>query len=421
MSTPVSTTSLIAARRPARAPARRSRRSARERLGPRPNGMMQKVQRWSQPCCTWTKARARPANSVDQMRRGLARRHDVGRPRAGASGAQLSGLQLLGVAEHAVDLGQRGAARRVDLRGAAGDDDARVRAARGAARRIAWRAWRSASAVTAQVLTMMVSVEPAAGVAAHHLALVGVEPAAEGEDLDASCRDRPRGRCAPVKAVATGPVISTWPSVAPFDLQLAAVEHDRRRGARSGRGGAAFTSAAQAPEPQASVRPAPRSQTRRRMRSGAEHLGEADIGALGKQRVVLERAGRASPTGTASTSATKNVACGLPMLAAAGSASGPAREVEMQRVHRPRPAGCRASRAAPAPCRPRPGRRRSDLGRQVAGDGRDAPGARRPVSRASRSATQRVALPQAPASLPSGLRMRMKASAPALAAAARSR
>ncbi len=47
-------------RRPARAPARRPRRSARERLGPRPNGMTQNVQRWSQPCCTCTNARARP-------------------------------------------------------------------------------------------------------------------------------------------------------------------------------------------------------------------------------------------------------------------------------------------------------------------------------------------------------------------------
>ena len=53
-----------------------------------------------------------------------------------------------------------------------------------AARRIAWRAWRSASAVTAQVLTITVS-DSAGGVAAHHLALVGVQPAAEGEDLDA--------------------------------------------------------------------------------------------------------------------------------------------------------------------------------------------------------------------------------------------
>ncbi len=38
--------------------------SGTERLGPRPKGMTQKVQRWSQPCCTCTKARARPPNSV---------------------------------------------------------------------------------------------------------------------------------------------------------------------------------------------------------------------------------------------------------------------------------------------------------------------------------------------------------------------
>ena len=65
------------------------------------------------------------------------------------------------------------------------------------------------------------------------------------------------------------------------------------------------------------------------------------------------------------------------------------------------------------PCRPHvdahpPIRQR--LGGQVAGDGADhldAP----PGLRISRSATQRVALPQAPASPPSGLRMRMKASA----------
>ena len=68
MSTPVSTTS----RKPDWPEAGRTRARTcsttapigTERLGPRPNGMMQKVQRWSQPCCTWTKARARPANSV---------------------------------------------------------------------------------------------------------------------------------------------------------------------------------------------------------------------------------------------------------------------------------------------------------------------------------------------------------------------
>ena len=82
----------------------------------------------------------------------------------------------------------------------------------------------------------------------------------------------------------------------------------------------------------------------------------------------------------------------------------------MQRVHRPRQRdlgpveprrphvdAARGRRAAPR----RAGRRRWCGSTWM----------RRPVSRASRSTTQRVALPQAPASAPSGLRMRMKASA----------
>jgi hypothetical protein len=51
-------------------------------------------------------------------------------------------------------------------------------------RRMAWRAWRSASAVTAQVLTMTVVGQPRRGWPRIDLALVGVEAAAEGEDVD---------------------------------------------------------------------------------------------------------------------------------------------------------------------------------------------------------------------------------------------
>ena len=39
--------------------------------------MMQKVQRWSQPFCTCTKARARPSMPSTKVQRGLAHRHDV--------------------------------------------------------------------------------------------------------------------------------------------------------------------------------------------------------------------------------------------------------------------------------------------------------------------------------------------------------
>ena len=49
--------------------------------------------------------------------------------------------------------------------------------------RIACRAWRTASAVTAQVLTITASVKPGgAGMLAHDFGFVGVQPAAEGDD-----------------------------------------------------------------------------------------------------------------------------------------------------------------------------------------------------------------------------------------------
>ena len=88
----------------------------------------------------------------------------------------------------------------------------------------------------------------------------------------------------------------------------------------------------------------------------------------------------------------------------------PRREVEMQRVHRPRQrdVGPVEPRRPHIDAHPPVGQR---LGGQVAGDGADDLRRAGPVSRASRSTTQRVALPQAPASAPSGLRMRMKASA----------
>ena len=81
--------------------------------------------------------------------------------------------------------------------------------------RIAWRACRTASAVTAQVFTTTASARPApCALAADHLRLVGVEPAAEGDDLDAhraaplrrTARDRsgPRTRTRPARSSARG-------------------------------------------------------------------------------------------------------------------------------------------------------------------------------------------------------------------------
>src|SRR5205085_2446355 len=103
--------------------------------------------------------------------------------------------------------------------------------------------------------------EPVGGrLLADDLALVGVEAAAEGDDVDVLHGS------SPAKSTAAGPVISTWSSARhstssspPSSTRVAA------RPVRSRR--AAATTAAQAPVPQAWVSPAPRSQTRRRMRS----------------------------------------------------------------------------------------------------------------------------------------------------------
>ena len=121
---------------------------------------MQKVQRWSQPFCTCTKARARPSMASTMCAGGLAHGQDVVDARLLEivdaeirQGAVVVRLQLLLVAEHEVDLGHGGEGCRLGLRGAAGDDDARVGFSRRALR-IACRAWRTASPVTAQVLKM---------------------------------------------------------------------------------------------------------------------------------------------------------------------------------------------------------------------------------------------------------------------------
>jgi hypothetical protein len=70
---------------------------------------MQKVQRWSQPFCTSMKARVRSAKPS----------------KVGAAVAR--GVELLGVAEDEIDLGHGGEAFGLDLRRAAGHDDARFR------------------------------------------------------------------------------------------------------------------------------------------------------------------------------------------------------------------------------------------------------------------------------------------------------
>ena len=76
--------------------------------------------------------------------------------------------------------------RWIELRRAAGDQDFRRRAAARCARRIAWRVWRTASLVTAQLLTTIQSSSGRRG-ARDRLALGEVEAATERDGLDAHC------------------------------------------------------------------------------------------------------------------------------------------------------------------------------------------------------------------------------------------
>src|SRR5207244_11746195 len=76
---------------------------------------------------------ARPrAEAVDQRVRGLAHRHDVADGHARAvsqvQGAESAGVHLLGIADDAIDLRHVRKAARLDLRRAAGYNEARTRA-----------------------------------------------------------------------------------------------------------------------------------------------------------------------------------------------------------------------------------------------------------------------------------------------------
>ena len=116
------------------------------------------------------------------------------------------------------------------------------------------------------------------------------------------------------------------------------------RAARSAPGDARSPRRRRRPEPQAKVRPAPRSQTRRTILSGASTW----------QKPILARSGNSAscskpgPSRAAAwASSVNSVACGLPMLQAAGS---PGSE-QVQRIHS---AGQRAPPPRPAARRPCP-------------------------------------------------------------------
>ena len=137
-----------------------------------------------------------------------------------------------------------------------------------------------------------------------------------------------------MNAVATGPVISTWPSARhSISSSPPSTTTVARRPASPRR--CAFTSAAQAPEPQASVRPGAALPHAQPDAARRQDLGEADVGAFGKQGVVLQartefRYRHARKVGHEERRV---------RVAHAGRrriSHRPRREVEVQRVHRPR-------------------------------------------------------------------------------------
>ena len=162
-----------------------------------------------------------------------------------------------------------------------------------------------------------------------------------------SCGSASPRSISPVKAVATGPVISTWPSSRHSMVSSPPSSTTRgRRPVRPRR--CALTSAAQAPEPQAQRQAGAAFPDAQPDAVRCQHLGEADIGALGEQRVDAPASGRVRRRARAATSGTKNVACGLPMLAAAGSASGPsARSRCSVSIGRASGMSCQSSRGRP--------------------------------------------------------------------------
>ena len=127
---------------------------------------------------------------------------------------------------------------------------------------------------------------------------------------------------------STGPVISTWSSSAPpFDDEFAARQAHRSLALREAETEAA-TTVAQAAEPQARVSPTPRSQTRavtRHARRSRAKVMLAFSGNIGWTSIRAPHPAASTPGKVA----TKNTACGLPMLtaeagpnAATGSPSG---------------------------------------------------------------------------------------------------
>ncbi len=167
---------------------------------------------------------------------------------------------------------------------------------------------------------------------------------------------------------------------------------------------AAATATAQAAEPQARVAPAPRSHTRDADRLGREHLRERDVDAVGEERVALDQGPEGREVdrrevvdpehgvGIAHVDdgrrAERGQACGQRHGDRVGVGDGMGEGISLQ-----------AKRGAPMSMVKRPPAR---VHRSVPPRVRKASGSAAPEANRT-SATQRMPLPQVPASLPSEL------------------
>ena len=194
--------------------------------------------------------------------------------------------------------------------------------------RIACRAWRTASAVTAQLLITMVSVEAGrAGMLRHRLAFIGIETAAEIDDPWLVHRRL----CFSLRAAASSPRCrrhlhspTAKAQSSKCDRRFRAIRSEGYRPAT--RHGHVRPSAPCA----RSQRPPHRPRSRRRGSAlrraprppagygvASQDLRQRNIDAFGKQRIVLDaRADRGQIV--ASASATKKMQCGFPTFTTLG-------------------------------------------------------------------------------------------------------
>src|SRR5262249_34588636 len=158
-----------------------------------------------------------PVDAVDEVERRLRHAHDVVdddlvlgsevEPLRQRNARRRPGLavELLSIAEHAVDFLHGGEGRRLGLGRTAGDDDAGIgpltpEAADGLAR-LAHSFGGHRTGIDHDRI-----VEPGRGrLAADHFRLVGIEPAAEGDDVDV--HRRPLAAVPAASAVVLGPVV----------------------------------------------------------------------------------------------------------------------------------------------------------------------------------------------------------------------